>query len=85
MTQWEYKITIHELPGPQAGERGPGIECDQAGQCFVPRGTVQGGLGWLETLFCDRGKEGWELVQSGYHQRELLCIWKKKVSTGRKG
>jgi len=85
MTQWEYQITIHELPGPQGEKQGPGIECDQAGQCFVPYGTLRGGLGWLETLFCEKGKEGWELVQSGYHQRELLCIWKKQVVARQKG
>jgi hypothetical protein len=85
MIQWEYQITVHELPGPQAGGQVPGIACDQSGQCFVPPGTLQGGLGWLETLFCEKGKEGWELVQSGYHQKELLCIWKKQVIAGRKG
>jgi hypothetical protein len=85
MTQWEYQITVHELPGPQAGGQGQGIACDQAGQCFVPPDTLRGGLGWLETLFCEKGKEGWELVQSGYHQKELLCIWKKQVIAGQKG
>jgi hypothetical protein len=25
------------------------------------------------------------LVQSGYHNRELLCIWKKRKETGEKG
>jgi hypothetical protein len=32
----------------------------------------------LEDLFSEKGTKGWELVQSGYHNRELLCIWKKK-------
>jgi hypothetical protein len=26
-----------------------------------------------------KGKEGWEGVQSAYPQREILCIWKKKI------
>ncbi|MEW6377650.1 MAG: response regulator [Thermodesulfobacteriota bacterium] len=30
-------------------------------------------------------KDGWELVQSGYHNRELLWIWKKQIRTGMKG
>jgi len=84
MTQWEYQVTIHELPGPQAGAQEKMIKCDQAGQCFIPYGSLSGGLGWLETLFCEKGKEGWELVQSGYHQKELLCIWKKRIEAGKK-
>jgi hypothetical protein len=32
----------------------------------------------VENLLCEKGKQGWELVQSGYHNRELLCIWKKE-------
>ena len=84
MSQWKYQITVHELPVPQAGGQEKMIECDQTGQCFIPHNVLSGGLGWLETLFCERGKEGWELVQSGYHQKELLCIWKKRIETGKK-
>ena len=84
MTQWQYQVTIHELPGHQAGGQEKMIECDQTGQCFIPYNTLSGGLGWLETLFCEKGEEGWELVQSGYHQKELLCIWKKRIETGKK-
>jgi hypothetical protein len=39
----------------------------------------------LKALFCEKGKEGWELVQSGYHNRELLCIWKRRKKVGKKG
>ncbi|HSB05785.1 MAG TPA: hypothetical protein VLK23_11375 [Thermodesulfobacteriota bacterium] len=85
MVKWEYQITIHELPGLQVGGQEKGIECDQTGQCFVPYDAVSGGVGWLESLFRERGREGWELVQSGYHQRELFCIWKKMVEAGQKG
>ena len=79
MIQWEYQITVHQLPGLQPAEQEKMIKCDQAGQCFIPYETFSGGLGWLEDLFRVKGKEGWELVQSGYHQKELLCIWKKKT------
>jgi hypothetical protein len=34
--------------------------------------------------FRENGKEGWKLAQCGYHNRELLCIWKKKKETGQK-
>ncbi len=85
MIQWEYQITVHNLPAGPAGQQAGMIECDQTGQCFIPYDTLSGGLGWLEDLFREKGKEGWELVQSGYHQRELLCIWKKKVEKTQRG
>jgi len=85
MIQWEYQITVHDLPAAHAGKQGRMIECDQAGQCFIPYDTLAGGLGWLEDLFREKGKDGWELVQSGYHQKELLCIWKKKVEIMQRG
>ena len=83
MIQWEYQITIHELPEPKVENQKRTIECDQSGLCFV-HDAFQGGIEWLEDLFRKKGKEGWELVQSEYHNRELLCIWKKK-ETKRKG
>ena len=85
MIRWDYQITIHDLPGFRAEKKEKMIECDQTGQCFIPYDTLSGGLGWLEDIFRDKGKDGWELVQSGYHQKELLCIWKKKVEIGEKG
>jgi hypothetical protein len=39
----------------------------------------------LKNLFDEKGKEGWELIQCGYHNRELLCIWKKKKEARGKG
>jgi len=84
MSQWEYQITIHELPEPQAGKERGTIECDQNGLCFV-HDAFQAGIDWLENLFREKGKEGWELVQSGYHKRELLCIWKKMKEVEEKG
>ena len=83
MTQWEYQVTIHELPEPKPGKQGTAIACDQDGLCFV-HDAFQGGIDWLENLLRERGKEGWELVQSGYHLRELLCIWKKRKETREK-
>jgi hypothetical protein len=83
MIQWEYQVTIHELPERKAGDQEMTIECDQDGLCFV-HDVSQAGVGWLEKLFCEKGTEGWELVQSGYHHRELLCIWKKKKTPARK-
>ena len=83
MTQWEYQVTIHELPEPKTGNQETAIDCDQNGLCFV-HDALQGDMNWLENLFRGKGKEGWELVQSGYHNRELLCIWKKKKEARKK-
>jgi len=84
MPQWEYQITVHTLPQPDRKAKEDVIECDQAGQCLV-HDTFKVGIEWLEGLFREKGKEGWELVQSGYHNRELLCIWKKVKEAGQKG
>lgn len=84
MIQWEYQITIHELPEPTGEKQKRTIVCDQHGLCFV-HDAFQGGTEWLEDLFREKGKEGWELVQSGYHNRELLCIWKKRKEAKKKG
>jgi hypothetical protein len=78
MAQWEYQITLHQIP-ESVCEGGDVVSCDQAGQCFVHDACRGGGLDWLQTLFREKGEGGWELVQSGYHYRELFCIWKKRV------
>jgi hypothetical protein len=78
MLQWEYRVTIHQLPELHVeGKEEKIIECDQSGLCFV-HGALGGGLEWLEGIFREEGERGWELVQSGYHNRELLCIWKRR-------
>jgi hypothetical protein len=83
MYRWEYQVTLHAFP-PGCEEQEV-IECDQTGRCFVHDACQGGGYGWLEDIFREKGEKGWELVQSGYHKKELLCIWKKPVETGRKG
>ena len=84
MIQWEYRITVHEVPKSKEEGKKNVIQCDLAGQCLV-HDTSQIGIGWLESILRDQGKEGWELVQSGYHDREFLCIWKKEKEDSRKG
>ena len=76
MIQWEYRITLHQLPEMSCDGK-PAIQCDQSGQCLV-HDACRSGLEWLQNVFQELGTAGWELVQSGYHQGELLCIWKKK-------
>jgi len=85
MIQWDYQITIHALPQRPSYEGTGRIECGPGGQCFIPYDVSAGGLGWLEDLFREKGKQGWELVQSGYHEKELLCIWKKMKEIKERG
>ena len=78
MIQWDIKSRSIKSLRPHA-RRANVIECDQTGECFVHDTCRPGGMEWLESHLRERGKEGWELVQSAYHQREILCIWKKKI------
>ena len=79
MTQWTYHITTHQLPPSQCKSKEV-IECDQSGGCFVHDVCQGEGAEWLASFLQEKGKEGWELVQTEYHHRELLCIWKKKLT-----
>jgi hypothetical protein len=31
----------------------------------------------ISETFNEEGKGGWELVQFGYHQGEIICVWKR--------
>lgn len=83
MPKWEYKVTVHSLPSLQCDEQTV-IECDQEGGCFVSL-ACRGKVAWLEQVLGEKGWEGWELVQSGYHGKELFCIWKRPLEPGEKG
>ena len=53
--------------------------CDQKGQCFIhDTGTAAADL--IREALNEEGSSGWELVQFGYHQSEMLCVWKRMVS-----
>jgi len=78
--KWEYRVTVHHLPDVHFEGGEEVIQCDQSGLCFV-HDALGGGLEWLEEIFREKGEDGWELVQSGYHKRELLCIWKRNRET----
>ena len=84
MVQWEYQITVHELPISQAEKEARTFECNQDGLCFI-HDAYPDGMKWLEDLFREKGEDGWELVQLGYHNRELLCIWKKRKEVRKTG
>jgi hypothetical protein len=50
--------------------------CDQRGQCFL-HDTSREAAGMIREVLNREGKKGWELVQFGYHQKELICVWKR--------
>ena len=84
MIQWEYQITIHELPERQAEKETEPLNVIR--MAFVlSMMPIRAALNGWRMLFHEKGKKGWELVQSGYHNRELLCIWKKRKVAGQKG
>jgi len=81
MTQWEYQITRYQLKDLSPGEDIPETTfyCDQKGQCFL-HDTSHATADMVCETFNEEGKKGWELVQFGYHQGEIICIWKRPVS-----
>ena len=80
---YDSRTEARQHPEQQAEEQKRTIECDQDGLCFV-HDIFHGGIEWLEDLFREKGRDGWELVQFGYHNKELLCIWKKRKEAGEK-
>ena len=77
MTRWEYQITLKELPAPKPEELEQRFSCDHQGECALHDTVAEGAIGAMEKLFGQEGEEGWELVQFEYHQRQVLCVWKR--------
>jgi len=81
MRKWEYQITRYNLQDLAGGEEEifpKAFYCDSKGQCFL-HDTSQAASDMIRDTFNAEGKEGWELVQFGYHHRELMCLWKRPV------
>jgi hypothetical protein len=75
-------VGIPDHPVPYGGFQ-PGQEveekafyCDQKGQCFL-HDTSRAAADMIRDTLNEEGKNGWELVQFGYHQNELMCGWKR--------
>lgn len=81
MMRWEYQITRYQLKDLSRGKDIPETTfyCDQKGQCFL-HDTSHATADMVCGAFNEEGKKGWELVQFGYHQGEIICIWKRAVS-----
>ena len=81
MTKWEYQITHYHLQNfARKDERDPGdpVICDEKGQCFL-HDTSQAAADMIREAFNEQGRDGWELIQFGYHLGELICVWKRAV------
>ena len=80
MRKWEYQITRYEVKDSAQEEEmsKTAFYCDQKGQCFL-HDTSPAAAEMVRDALNEEGKSGWELVQFGYHQRELMCVWKRIV------
>ena len=80
MRKWEYQITRYDLKDFVQGEEisDMAFYCDQKGQCFL-HDTGHAAADMVRDALNEEGKSGWELVQFGYHQSEMMCIWKRIV------
>ena len=78
MKKWEYQITRYHLKDFVKEEEisRTAFYCDQRGQCFL-HDTSQATADMIRDALNEEGKSGWELVQFGYHQNELMCVWKR--------
>ena len=78
MKTWEYQITRYHLKDfVREEEMDPAaFYCDQRGQCFL-HDTSREGADMIRDVLNQEGRKGWELVQFGYHQKELMCVWKR--------
>jgi hypothetical protein len=80
MKKWEYQITRYDLKDFVRGEEtsNPAFYCDQKGHCFL-HDTGRAAADMVREALNEEGKSGWELVQFGYHQSEMMCVWKRIV------
>jgi hypothetical protein len=84
MKKWEYDITFHsieELGIPENEVNFPSdqvIACDSEGHCFY-NDVMKVYLDKFRELLNEKGSDGWELIQSGYHRGSLVCFWKREI------
>jgi len=77
MPNWTYKVTRHKANGEHVKQERV-IECDSEGSCFV-HDLNDAEMKRLNDFFNKHGAQGWELVQCSYHDKEVICVWKKEV------
>jgi hypothetical protein len=80
MKKWEYRITRYHFKDFVRDEEdsASAFYCDQRGQCFLHDAAQAADM--IRDVLNEEGKSGWELVQFGYHQDEMMCVWKRMVN-----
>jgi len=80
MRKWEYQITRYDLKDFVQEEEisDTAFYCDQKGLCFL-HDTSHAAAEIVRDALNKEGESGWELVQFGYHQSEMMCVWKRIV------
>ena len=86
MVQWAYDISRHSLGDVLAAMQADGFTpaessarvlfCDQEGGCFFdesPDPYQQA----IKDMLNKRGRDGWELVQIVFREKEFICFWRK--------
>jgi hypothetical protein len=82
MSDWHYKVTIHEPEdildrlGQTVERVPPAIYCDDEGACYFDRGPNPFTQA-IEHLLNDIGSEGWELVQIMFRPNQMIGFWKQ--------
>ncbi len=76
MKNWEYDISFHHVEDKDFSKEQV-IACDTEGHCFF-NDVMRPYLDFFKDILNERGLEGWELVQLGYHRGSLVCFWKRE-------
>jgi hypothetical protein len=88
MPSWRYDITsysvedVQQLVAQQEHQAGPFapslMYCDKEGTCFfdqMPNRYVN----VIVDILNGRGREGWELVNVAFRERQMICVWKRPL------
>lgn len=83
MIKWEYDITFHSLEelGIDQAQflHDQVISCDPEGHCFFSD-FLRPYMDAFQKILNERGFNGWELVQVGFHRGSLVCFWKRQLN-----
>jgi hypothetical protein len=82
MTEWQYRVTVHEPQDilenlSETVEEVPAtIYCDDEGACYFDRGPNPFTQA-IERVLNEIGGGGWELVQIMFRPNQMIGFWKQ--------
>jgi len=85
MGRWTYDISRHSLAeivqmmrdrGYDADGGSQVLFCDTQGRCFFDEAPDPYEM-TIKDILNARGRDGWELVQITFREREFICFWKR--------